>query len=138
MVDVDLTIRTVEGIYTYSKDHTTESTIFTLWIKKVTPFPSLRWKIQAFKNDKRQNTMTPWSNSSSVQFSIPPKLSRNPRKHATDKIRTRWSSRNYRFNPIKTNRFNTMGTEASNKINMVKTTLRMACDGFGPSCSYCK
>ena len=28
-VDEDLTIRTVKGIYTYRKDHTTESTIFT-------------------------------------------------------------------------------------------------------------
>ena len=28
-VHIDLTIRTVKGIYTYRKDHTTESTIFT-------------------------------------------------------------------------------------------------------------
>ena len=30
-VDVDLTIQRVKGIYTYRKDHTAESTIFTLW-----------------------------------------------------------------------------------------------------------
>ena len=29
MVDVDLTIRRFKAIYTYQKDHTTESTIFT-------------------------------------------------------------------------------------------------------------
>ena len=41
-VDVDLTIWTVKGIYMYRKDHTTESTIFTTWSKKVIPVPSLR------------------------------------------------------------------------------------------------
>ena len=40
-VDMDLTNRTVKGIYTYQKDHTTESTIFTPWSKTVIPFPSL-------------------------------------------------------------------------------------------------
>ena len=54
MVDIDLTILTVKGIYMYRKDHTVESIIFTLWSKKVIPFPSLRWKIQAFQDDKRQ------------------------------------------------------------------------------------
>ena len=39
MVDIDLTISTVKGIYTYRKDHTVESTIFTPWSKKVIPFP---------------------------------------------------------------------------------------------------
>ena len=34
-VDIDLNVRTVKGIYTYRKDHTMESTIFTPWGKKV-------------------------------------------------------------------------------------------------------
>ena len=42
MVDVGLTVRMVNGIYMYRKDHTMESTIFTLWSKKVISFPSLR------------------------------------------------------------------------------------------------
>ena len=37
MVHVDLTIYTIKGIYTYRRDHTAESTIFTLWSKKVIP-----------------------------------------------------------------------------------------------------
>ena len=37
-VDVDLTVSTVKGIYTCRKDHAKETTIFTLWIKKVIPF----------------------------------------------------------------------------------------------------
>ena len=41
-VDVELTIRMVKGIYTYCKDHTMESTIFSPWSKTVIPFPSLR------------------------------------------------------------------------------------------------
>ena len=56
MVDVDLTIWAVKGIYTYRKDHTTESMIFTPWSKKLIPFPSLRWKIHTFQDNKRQET----------------------------------------------------------------------------------
>ena len=51
MVDMELTIRTVQGIYRYHKDHTTEPTILTQWSKSVTLFPSLRKKIKAFKED---------------------------------------------------------------------------------------
>ena len=33
MVDIELTIRTVKGIYTYDKDHTAESMIFSHGVK---------------------------------------------------------------------------------------------------------
>ena len=49
ILDVDLTIWTVKEIYTYRKDHTAESIIFTPWNKNVIPFLSLIWKIQAFQ-----------------------------------------------------------------------------------------
>ena len=39
-VDIELTIRMVKGIYTYHKDHTVESTVFSPWSKSVIPFPS--------------------------------------------------------------------------------------------------
>ena len=52
-VDMELTIRMVQRIYIYHKDHTAESTIFTPWSKSVTPFPSLRKKIKAFKEDSK-------------------------------------------------------------------------------------
>ena len=52
-VDVELTVWMVKGIYMYRKDHTMESMIFTPWSKKVTPFPSLRCKIQAYQDDQR-------------------------------------------------------------------------------------
>ena len=135
-VDIDLTIRTVKGIYTYRKDHTAESTIFTPWSKKVIPFPSLRWKIQAFQDDKRQNTTTPWndSNSNRVQFSATPKMPRSLRKQTTVKIRPRWSGRN-QFNPIKTRRPNTLDTKVSesDRVNIKAPILTRACDSFRAS-----
>ena len=69
----------------------------------------------------------------------PPRMPRNPRKHATGKIRTSWSNRNHRFNPIK-RRLTTMDTKVSdlNKVNIVAPTLGKACNGFSSSCSYCK
>ena len=36
-VDVELTIRTVKGIYTYRKDHTAESMVFSPWSRTVIP-----------------------------------------------------------------------------------------------------
>ena len=59
MVDVDLTVQTAKGIYAYRKDHIVESMIFTSLSKKVIPFPSLRWKMQVFQHDKRQEMMIP-------------------------------------------------------------------------------
>ena len=52
MVDVDLTIQTVKVIYTYRKDLTVESMIFTPWSKKVIPFPLLDRKYKLFRMTK--------------------------------------------------------------------------------------
>ena len=82
MVDVDLTVRTVKGIYMYRKDHTTESTMFTPWSKKLIAFPSLRQKIQAFQDKRRQEMVMPWNNGSTFQFSAPSKMPRNPRRES--------------------------------------------------------
>ena len=74
-----------------------------------------------------------------VQSNFPPhpKMPRNSRKCATGKIRTRWSNRNHRFNPIKTNRYNTMDTKTidMNKIDLIKPTPMKACERFDPE--YC-
>ena len=79
MWGIELTIKTVKAIYTYHKDHTAESTIFSPWSKSVIPFPSLRQKIQAFKDDNnsKQATMT-WDNGMTLQFSTPQKSSQSP------------------------------------------------------------
>ena len=75
MVDVELTIRMVQGIYIYCKGHTAESTIFALWSKSVTPFPSLRKKIKAFKEDSRGHLTPTWM----ALVNTPIKPPRNPR-----------------------------------------------------------
>ena len=64
---------------------------------------------------------------------------RNPRKHTTGKIRTRWSGRNW-FNPIKARRSNTLDTKVSdlNKTDIIAPIPRKACDSFSLSCSYCE
>ena len=74
-VDLELTLRIVQGIYIYRKDHTTETTIFTLWSKNVIPFPSLRKKIKAFQEDTRGQTTSPWMPLDSTPTN-PPKCPR--------------------------------------------------------------
>ena len=116
-----------------------KSMIFTPWSKKVVPFPSLRWKIQAFQDDKRQEMMMPWHEGNMFQFSTPSKTLRNPRKQTTGKIRTRSSGRN-RFNPIKTRMPNTPDTKVSELDTIdIKTPIpTKMCGRFGLSCSYCE
>ena len=91
-VDIGLTIWTVQGIYMYRKDHTVESTIFIPWGKKVTPFLSLRCKIQVYKDEQRDEKVLQWTNS--FQFPTHPvtqTTQTNPGKRASGKIRARWS-----------------------------------------------
>ena len=84
-VDMELTpLRTVQGIYIYYKDHTVETTIFTLWSKSVTPFPSLRKKIKAFKEESKGQMMLTWATSDSA----PTRPSKTPRKCTPGKVRT--------------------------------------------------
>ena len=139
-VEVELTIRRVKGIYTYHKDHTVESTIFTPWSKSVIPFSSLRYKIQTFKDDNRQQEMMPWNNGSTVRFSTLPKPSHNSKRHAIGKTRTRWSNCNHRFHPIETNRYNMMNMKPTDmsKIDILQPIPKRVCKHFGPACSYCK
>ena len=49
-VDIELMVRMVKGNYTYRKDHVAKSMVFLPWSKTVTPFPSLRRKIQAHQD----------------------------------------------------------------------------------------
>ena len=65
-VDLELTLRTVQGIYIYHKDHTVKTTILTPWSKSVTPFPSLRKKIKFFKEEGKGQTTLTWAPSDSA------------------------------------------------------------------------
>ena len=138
-VDIELTVRMVKGIYTYHKDHTVASTVFSPWSKSVIPFPSLRCKIQAFQDDNTKQAMT-WNSGTMPQFSTPPRPHRSPRKCTPGKARTRWSNHNHQFNPIKTKRYNTQGTESNStsKINIIQPTPKRACECNDSSCTYCK
>ena len=74
MVDIELTVRMVKGIYTYHKDHTAESMVFLPWSKSVIPFPSLRHKIQTFQDDNSKQMMT-WNSGTMPEFSATTKTS---------------------------------------------------------------
>ena len=56
IVDVELMIRIVKGIYTYRKDHTAKSMVFLPWSRTIIPFPSLHKKIQAYQDENRQTS----------------------------------------------------------------------------------
>ena len=112
---IELIVWTVKGIYMYRKDHTLESLVFTPWSKKVTPFPSQRCKIQAYKDDQRDRKVLQWVNT--FQFSAPPVTQTNPRKRAPGKIRARWSNK-ARYNPMKTKRPNTPDLPVTNMATM--------------------
>ena len=134
-VDVELTLRMVQRIYIYHKDHTAETTIFTLWSKSVTPFPSLRENIKAFKEESKGQTTLTWMppDSNAVK---PLKI---PRKYAPGKVRTQWSNCNHQFNPIKTNQVDMLGTNLTNirNINIIKAFPQKACEQFGATCLFC-
>ena len=109
------------------------------WSKSVIPFPSLRQKIQAYKDDNKQVTTT-WDNGIMPQFSALQKPSQNFRKLASGKTRNRWSRCNHQFNLIKTNRYNALGMNLMdmNKIDIVQPAPKRACECFGATCSYSK
>ena len=65
-VDVELTVRMVKGIYTYRKDHTAESMVLSPWSRTAIPFPSLRWKIQAYQDENKQTSA--WKKGYAVPY----------------------------------------------------------------------
>ena len=81
-----------------------------------------------------------WNNGIMPQFSAPQKPSRNPRKCTSGKIRNRWSRHNHQFNPIKTNRYNTLDVNLTdmNKINVIQPVPKRACECSADTCTYCK
>ena len=56
-LDIQLMIRTVQGIHTFRKDHTTESATCSPWNKLIKPFPSLQKKVDAFKEEKKDGNI---------------------------------------------------------------------------------
>ena len=56
-VDIELTIRTVKGIYTYRKDHIVKSTVFSPCCRTIIPSPhcTKRFKCIKMKIDRHQH-----------------------------------------------------------------------------------
>ena len=52
-IDVELTIRTVQGIHMFQKDHTTKTATCSPWSRWMKPFSSLQKKIEAYKEEKK-------------------------------------------------------------------------------------
>ena len=82
-----------------------------------------------------------WTNSSTTpQFSTPPRPHHTTRKCTPGKTRTRWSSHRHRFNPIKTNRYDTQNTtqDKLNKADIIQPTPKRTCKHSLSTCTYCK
>ena len=125
-VDVELTLRMVQGIYIYCKDHTADTTIFTPWSKSLIPFPSLRKKIKAFNEDSKGQMTLTWMSSDSTPTK-PPKI---PRKCTPGKVRTWRSNCKHCFNLIKTNWVDTLGTNliSTGNVSIIKPIPQKACE----------
>ena len=119
-VDVELKIRMVKRIYTYRKDHTAESIVFSPWSWTVIPFPSLHKKIQAYQDENRQTSG--WNKGHTAPYF--PTQPQPKHRHTSGKTRTRWSNWRHRFNPIKMGQYNMQDREMTdfNKIDIVKPT----------------
>ena len=131
-VDVELTIRMVKSIYTYRKDYTAKSMVFSPWSWTIIPFPSLHKKIQAFQDENRQ--MTAWNNGHATSYFSAPTKPKH--KHAPGKTRTRWSNQRHCFNPTKTERYNMQDCDSTdfNKINIIQPTPKRLCTGTLKGC----
>ena len=107
MVDIEIMIRMVKGIYTYRKDHMAESTVFLPWSRTIIPFPSLCKMIQMYQDRNRQTSV--WNKGHAAPY-FPTQPQPNCR-HTMGKTRTRWSNQRHRFNPIKMEQYNTQDRE---------------------------
>ena len=52
-IDIELTVRTLKGIHTYKKDHSTQMSSYSPWCSQVWPFPSLIKKVEVYLEERR-------------------------------------------------------------------------------------
>ena len=88
----------VKGIYTYRKDHTAESMVFSPWSRTIIPFSSLCRKIQAFQDESKQTSA--WNKSHGMPYLFAQPQPKHG--HTLGKTRTGWSNWRNWFNLIKT------------------------------------
>ena len=72
------------------------------------------------------------------QFSAPSKPKHEPRKHAPGKTSIRWSNQEHRFNPIKTDRYNTHDIKPNNmnKIEVIDPSPKRLYSKSLEGCTY--
>ena len=52
-IDIELTVGTAQGIHTFRKDHTIEMATCSVWSRWMKLFPSLKKKIEVYKEEKK-------------------------------------------------------------------------------------
>ena len=136
VVDMELMVRMVKGIYTYRKGHTAESMVFSPWSKTIIPVPSLRRKIQAYQDENNKQTSAWNQEHAAPHFPIQPQPKH---KHTSGKTRTRWSNQRNWFNPIKKEHYNTQNKETTDirKIDLIRPTPKWLCTRIHEWYTYC-
>ena len=124
-VGIELMVRMVKGTYTYRKDHMAKSTVFSPWSRTIIPFPSLLRKIQAYQD--KNNQLLAWNKGHAESYF--PTQPQPKHRHTSGKTTTRWSNWRNRFNPIKTEHYNTQNREMTDfrKIDLIKLTPKQLC-----------
>ena len=79
MIDAEVTIWTVDGIYTYRRDRMTQASSYSSYSKQVKPFPSLRKKITEYQEEKRRS-LNPFSQVRETHFGKKTKRSRRSQR----------------------------------------------------------
>ena len=83
-VDIEVKVRTMKGIHTFKRDHTTQIISYKPWSPRLCPNPSLVRRIQTYLELKGQDSNQP--HSSSNQAVKPTSLQKAPvPKKAIDK-----------------------------------------------------
>ena len=133
-VDVELMVRMVKSIYTYRKVHTAVSMVFSPWSKTIIPFPSLRRKIQAYRDENNKQTSA-WNQEHAVPYFNPQHQTKC--KCTSGKTRTRWSNWRKQFSLIKTEHYNTQNKETMDfrEIDLIKPTPKWLCTRTHEGCT---
>ena len=110
----------VKGIYTYRKDHTAKSMVFSPGSRTIIPFLSLQRKIQAYQDENKQ--LSAWNKEHAAPYF--PTQPHPTCRHTSGKTQTRWSNWRNIFNPIKTECYNTQNREMMDirKVDVIKPT----------------
>ena len=82
-IDIELTLRTVQGIHTFQKDHTVETAICSPWSRWRKLFTSLQKKTEAYEEEKKEERSLFHPNPN--QFTKRSSFSKRPRKNMQKK-----------------------------------------------------